>query len=245
MWWRPTSWRCGARARSGRGSCGPSCAGRATRPSRSRCAVASSRSTSASPRRCCSTRRGGSGAMAGADALPLRRVEPAPRRRLGAVEELIDALASFVALRGARGVLVFDGEAGTRRSGPSRCASPPTRTRLLERLAAEHRGGETVAVISSDFDDPRHGQPDVRSTSSRIFLAELRGAARPQEPRPELADRLDPGIRERVEQTPPRRVAAVGPGASREPCGEHTFDHPRAQRTMVPPGTATFPSTSG
>ena len=115
-------------------------------------------------------------------------------------EELIDALASFVALRGARGVLVFDGVGRDETIGPLRVRFAADADAVLERLAAEHRDRETVAVVSSDFAIRGTAGQEVRSTSSRVFLAELEEATRPSEPRPELADRLDPGVRERLER---------------------------------------------
>ena len=115
-------------------------------------------------------------------------------------EELIDALASFVALRGARGVLVFDGVGRDETIGPLRVRFAADADAVLERLAAEHRASETVAVVSSDFAIRGTTGQEVRSTSSRVFLTELEQAVRPSEPRPELADRLDPGVRERLER---------------------------------------------
>jgi predicted RNA-binding protein with PIN domain len=115
-------------------------------------------------------------------------------------EELIDALASFVALRGARGVLVFDGVGRDETIGPLRVRFAADADAVLERLAAEHRDRETVAVVSSDFAIRGTAGQEVRSTSSRIFLAELEQVMRSSEPRPELADRLDPGVRERLER---------------------------------------------
>jgi predicted RNA-binding protein with PIN domain len=115
-------------------------------------------------------------------------------------EELIDALASFVALRGARGVLVFDGVGRDETIGPLRVRFAADADAVLERLAAEHRDRETVAVVSSDFAIRGTTGQAVRSTSSRIFLAELEQVTRPSEPRPELADRLDPAVRERLER---------------------------------------------
>ena len=115
-------------------------------------------------------------------------------------EELIDALASFVALRGARGILVFDGVGRDETIGPLRVRFAADADAVLERLAAEHRASETVAVVSSDFAIRGTTGQEVRSTSSRVFLTELEQAVRPSEPRPELADRLDPGVRERLER---------------------------------------------
>ena len=114
--------------------------------------------------------------------------------------ELRDALSSFVALRGARGILVFDGVGRDETIGPLRVRFAADADAVLERLAAEHRASETVAVVSSDFAIRGTTGQEVRSTSSRVFLTELEQAVRPSEPRPELADRLDPGVRERLER---------------------------------------------
>jgi predicted RNA-binding protein with PIN domain len=115
-------------------------------------------------------------------------------------EELIDALASFVATKGARGVLVFDGVGRDETLGPLRVRFAEDADALLERLAAEHRGRESVAVVSSDFAIRGTTGQEVRSTSSRVFLSELEAATHSEEPRPELADRLDPETRARLER---------------------------------------------
>jgi len=63
---------------------------------------------------------------------------------------------------------------------------------LLERLAAERRGREQVAVVSSDTAVLGTSGIEVRKLSSQTFLAEL---ARPRQaagPRGDLRDRLDP-----------------------------------------------------
>src|SRR6266705_1618000 len=64
--------------------------------------------------------------------------------------ELRDTLASFVALRGARGVLVFDGAGTDERVGPLEVRYAPHADTLLERLAAEWRATEQVCLVSSD-----------------------------------------------------------------------------------------------
>ena len=63
---------------------------------------------------------------------------------------LVDALASFVAVRGARGIVVFDGvgEDGAYGALEVRFASPADP--VIERLAAEHRAVDEVWVVSSD-----------------------------------------------------------------------------------------------
>ena len=65
-------------------------------------------------------------------------------------EELRDLLASWVAAKGARGVLVFDGHGADEQHGPLEVRWAEDADTLLERLAAERRGGEQVAIVSSD-----------------------------------------------------------------------------------------------
>ena len=50
--------------------------------------------------------------------------------------ELVDALASFVAVQGARGVIVFDGVGEDRAHGPLEVRYADHADALLERLAA-------------------------------------------------------------------------------------------------------------
>ena len=64
--------------------------------------------------------------------------------------ELIDRLASFVGMTGARGILVFDGTGPDERIGPLEIRFAEHADTLLERLAAEHRGSESVCIVSSD-----------------------------------------------------------------------------------------------
>ncbi|MGH7358659.1 MAG: NYN domain-containing protein, partial [Candidatus Rokuibacteriota bacterium] len=63
---------------------------------------------------------------------------------------LVDALASFVAVRGARGVVVFDGVGQDEDYGALQVRFASPADPLIERLAAENRGREEVWVISSD-----------------------------------------------------------------------------------------------
>src|SRR5215212_10898094 len=60
--------------------------------------------------------------------------------------ELTDALASFVALRGARGVLVWDGVGSDTQIGPLAVRYAPNADAVLERLAAESRATEEVCL---------------------------------------------------------------------------------------------------
>jgi predicted RNA-binding protein with PIN domain len=118
--------------------------------------------------------------------------------------ELVDVLASFVAGRGARGVVVFDGGGDERDVGPLAVRFAAHADDLLERLAAEHRSSERVCLVSSDAAVRGVSGQEVRKLSSRLFLAELV----PEEHREHeqrgsgarLADRLDPETRERLER---------------------------------------------
>jgi predicted RNA-binding protein with PIN domain len=119
-------------------------------------------------------------------------------------DELVDTLASFVAGRGVRGVLVFDGVGEERAVGPLQVRFTAHADDLLERLAAEHRASERVCVVSSDHAVRWTSGQEVRKLASRAFLEELapvqhvdheqRGAGG------RVGDRLDPDTRERLER---------------------------------------------
>jgi len=114
--------------------------------------------------------------------------------------ELVDRLASFVALHGARGVVVFDGAGDERVHGPLDVRYAPHADALLERLAAEHRGTETVCLVSSDSAVRGTSGQEVQKRSSRTFLADL-GDPRHEETRPSrLGDRVDDETRKRLER---------------------------------------------
>ena len=87
--------------------------------------------------------------------------------------ELVDLLASFVAVRGARGVVVFDGvgEDAAYGSLDVRFASPADP--VIERLAADHRRREEVWVISSDQAVRGTAGQETRRLSSKEFVREL------------------------------------------------------------------------
>ena len=63
---------------------------------------------------------------------------------------------------------------------------------LLERLAAEHRSKEQVAVVSSDAALRGTTGIEVRKVASQTFLAELARPSQPPATRGDLRDRLDP-----------------------------------------------------
>lgn len=119
-------------------------------------------------------------------------------------EELVDTLASFVATRGARGVVVFDGTGEEREVGPLAVRYAPHADDVLERLAAEHRGTESVCLVSSDAAIRGVSGQEVRKLSSRLFLADLEPAQhREHEQRGaggRVGDRLDPETRDRLER---------------------------------------------
>jgi predicted RNA-binding protein with PIN domain len=115
-------------------------------------------------------------------------------------DELVDALASFVATRGARGVLVFDGTGRDRVLGSLEVRYAPHADTLLERLAADHRRRELVCLVSSDSAVRGTSGQEVRKLSARTFLGDL-GAERHQEAAPSrIGDRIDAETRERLER---------------------------------------------
>ena len=118
----------------------------------------------------------------------------------GSPEELRDLLASWVAAQGARGVLVFDGQGPTERHGPLDVRWAKDADTLLERLAAEHRGKEQVAIVSSDADLRGTTGIEVRKVASQTFLAELARPSQPPSVRGDLRDRLDPDTLAQLER---------------------------------------------
>jgi predicted RNA-binding protein with PIN domain len=114
--------------------------------------------------------------------------------------ELTDALASFVASQGARGIVVFDGVGEQRAFGPLDVRFAPHADSLLERLAAEHRGRERVCLVSSDAAIRGTSGQEVRTLSSRAFLGELTGARHVEGGTSRLRDRLDAETRARLER---------------------------------------------
>ena len=118
----------------------------------------------------------------------------------GSPEELRDLLASWVAAQGARGVLVFDGEGPTERRGPLEVRWAKDADTLLEHLAAEHRSGEQVAIVSSDAALRGTTGIEVRKLASQTFLAELSRPSQPQATRGDLRDRLGPDTLAQLER---------------------------------------------
>ena len=119
-------------------------------------------------------------------------------------DELVDTLASFVAGRGARGVVVFDGVGEERAIGPLAVRFTAHADDLLERLAAENRKSELVCIVSSDHAVRWTSGQEVRKLASHAFLEALepvrhvdheqRGAGG------RVGDRLDPETRAELER---------------------------------------------
>jgi predicted RNA-binding protein with PIN domain len=123
----------------------------------------------------------------------------------GSREELVDRLAGYVALRGARGVVVFDGGGDDRRVGPVEVRFASHADELIERLAADRRLDERVAVVSSDTAIRETAGPIVERITSRRFLRELATERPRQEHGPpggggKVEDALDPETREKLER---------------------------------------------
>jgi predicted RNA-binding protein with PIN domain len=120
--------------------------------------------------------------------------------------ELVDTLAGFVAERGVRGVVVFDGVGDDHAVGPLevRFASPADS--LIERLAARHRANEEVWVISSDRAIRGTAGQETRRLASKTFLRELEERPAPgKRARSRIEDALDEETRQRLESWRRRR----------------------------------------
>ena len=118
----------------------------------------------------------------------------------GSPDELRDLLASWVAAQGARGVLVFDGRGSTEQRGPLEVRWAKDADALLERLAAEHRNREQVAIVSSDAAIRGTAGVEVRKLTSQTFLSEFSRPAQPQAAPGDLRDRLDPDTLAQLER---------------------------------------------
>ena len=115
-------------------------------------------------------------------------------------DELVDELASFVAVRGTRGVVVFDGVGEDRDVGSLSVRFAPHADSMLERLAAESRTREAVLLVTSDAAVRGTSGQEVRKRSSASFLAELTAVSHREDAPSRLGDRVDPDTRERLER---------------------------------------------
>jgi len=114
--------------------------------------------------------------------------------------ELTDALASYVAMRGARGVVVWDGAGSDTQIGPLAVLYAPQADAVLERLAAENRGTEEVCLVSSDFAIRGTSGQEVQKRSSRSFLGDLESPRHSESHGSRLGDALDAETRARLER---------------------------------------------
>jgi predicted RNA-binding protein with PIN domain len=116
------------------------------------------------------------------------------------VRELTDELASFVAMHGARGVVVFDGHGEEHELGPLSVRYAPDADTLLERLAADHRHSERVCLVSSDAAVRGTSGQEVRKVSSATFLHDLERPIHSEDAASRVRDRIDPEMRARLER---------------------------------------------
>ena len=114
--------------------------------------------------------------------------------------ELRDTLASFVALRGARGVLVFDGSGQDESFGSLAVRFAAHADTLVERLASENRTSERVCVVSSDATIRETAGRQVQTMTSQSFLGGVADVVHDEGKRSELGDRVDPATREALER---------------------------------------------
>jgi predicted RNA-binding protein with PIN domain len=114
------------------------------------------------------------------------------------LRQLRDELASFVALKGARGYLVFDGSGPDESHGPLEVRYATNADTLLERLAAENRDQEVVCLVSSDIAVRGTSGQEVQKRSSATFLGDMEAVVHKEERPHHLRDVLDPETRERL-----------------------------------------------
>ncbi|MCZ7588554.1 MAG: NYN domain-containing protein [Gaiella sp.] len=115
-------------------------------------------------------------------------------------DELVDELASFVAVRGARGVVVFDGVGEDREVGSLSVRFAPDADSVLERLAAERRTSEAVLLVTSDATLRGTSGQEVRKRGSAEFLSELAAVSHREDAPSRLGERVDPETRARLER---------------------------------------------
>jgi predicted RNA-binding protein with PIN domain len=113
---------------------------------------------------------------------------------------LRDELASFVALKGARGYLVFDGAGADEAYGPLEVRYAKNADTMLERLAAENRGTEIVCLVSSDTAVRGTSGQEVQKRSSATFLGEMEAVTHREERPHHLRDSLDEETRAKLER---------------------------------------------
>jgi predicted RNA-binding protein with PIN domain len=114
--------------------------------------------------------------------------------------ELVDRLADFVAVKGARGVVVFDGSGDDRAFGRLEVRYASDADALLERIAAEHRATEEVCLVSSDSTLRGTAGRAVEQRSSARFLSELEQPRHGRSTASRVGDRVDDETRAALER---------------------------------------------
>jgi predicted RNA-binding protein with PIN domain len=114
--------------------------------------------------------------------------------------ELADRLADFVAVRGARGIVVFDGTGSDADLGPLSVRWAADADTLLERLAAENRDRERVCLVSSDAAVRGTSGQEVRKLGSSTFIRDLERVEHREPEAFRVGERLDEETRARLEQ---------------------------------------------
>jgi predicted RNA-binding protein with PIN domain len=115
-------------------------------------------------------------------------------------QELVDRLADFLALQGARGIVVFDGPGTDRALGLLEIRHASDADSVLERLAAVRRRQERVCLVSSDAALRRASGQEVQKVSSQAFLPRLGPLRHEEGSSSPLAERLDAATREALER---------------------------------------------
>ena len=116
------------------------------------------------------------------------------------LRQLRDELASFVAIKGARGYLVFDGAGADESYGPLEVRYAKNADTMLERLAAENRDTEVVCLVSSDAAVRGTSGQEVQKRSSATFLGDMEAVSHSEDRPHHLRDLLDSEVREKLER---------------------------------------------
>ena len=141
----------------------------------------------------------------------------------------VDALASFVAVRGARGVVVFDGVGEDVERGPLEVRYAPHADTLLERLAAEHRGPRAGRARHERRDRLRHARAcEVAKLSSQTFFRDFEPAPRAEEPPGRPRGQARRGDARPARAAAPRRVSGSIANRACALCGS-LLDSPQPQ----------------
>jgi Predicted RNA-binding protein containing a PIN domain len=115
------------------------------------------------------------------------------------LRQLRDELASFVALKGARGFLVFDGSGADESYGPLEVRYAKNADTMLERSPPK-TVHEVVCLVSSDVAVRGTSGREVQKQSSATFLGDLEAVTHSENPPHHLRDTLDPETREKLER---------------------------------------------